>query len=98
MSYRNLVMRLAATLADIPLQLQRDLVRIHDRLEQISETFQAQLLDRLEAGGYLRDASSACFNLGLDMLMGKAEREDNAQPFPQNLHAFYLSDMLYQPF
>ena len=49
-------------------------------------------------GGYRRDASSAHFNLGLDMLMGKAEREDNAQPFPQEPHAFYLPNMPYQPF
>ena len=97
-SYYNLVMRLAATLADIPLQLQQDLARIQGRLEQISEAFQAQLLDRLHAGGYRRDASSARFNLGLDMLMGKAEREDDAQPFPQKPHAFYLPDMPYQPF
>ena len=97
-SYYNLVMRLAATLADIPLQLQQDLARIQGRLEQISEAFQAQLLDRLHAGGYRRDASSARFNLGLDMLMGKAEREDNAQPFPQKPHAFYLPNMPYQPF
>ena len=81
-SHYNLVMRLAATLADIPPQLQQDLVRIQDRLEQISETFQAQLLDRLQAGGYRRDASSARFNYGLDMLMGKAKRHDDAQPFP----------------
>ena len=67
-------------------------------MEQISEAFQAQLLDRLHAGGYRRDASSARLNLGLDMLMGKAEREDNAQPFPQKPHAFYLPNMPYQPF
>ena len=97
-SHYNLVMRLAATLVDIPLQLQQDLARIQGRLEQISEVFQAQLLDRLHAGGYRRDASSARFNLGLDMLMGKAEREDDAQPFPQKPHAFYLPDMPYQPF
>ena len=97
-SYYNLVMRLAATLVDIPLQLQQDLARIQSRLEQISEAFQAQLLDRLHAGGYRRDASSARFNLGLDMLMGKAEREDDARPFPQKPHAFYLPDMPYQPF
>ena len=97
-SHYNLVMRLAATLADIPPQLQQDLVRIQGRLEQISEAFQAQLLDRLQAGGYRRDASSERFNRGLDMLMGKAEREDDAQPFPQKPHAFYLPDMPYQPF
>jgi aspartyl/asparaginyl beta-hydroxylase (cupin superfamily) len=91
-------MRLAATLADIPLQLQQDLVRIQGRLEQISEAFQSQLLDRLHAGGYRRDAASARFNLGLDMLMGKVEREDDARPFPQKPHAFYLPDMPYQPF
>jgi aspartyl/asparaginyl beta-hydroxylase (cupin superfamily) len=67
-------------------------------LEQISEAFQAQLLDRLHAGGYRRDASSARFNHGLDMLMGKAEREDDARPFPQKPHAFYLPGMPYQPF
>ena len=50
-SYCNLVMRLAATLADIPRQLQQDLARIQGGLEQISEAFQAQLLDRLHAGG-----------------------------------------------
>ena len=97
-SHYNLVMRLAATLADIPPQLQQDLVRIQGRLEQISEVFQTQLLDRLQAGGYRRDASSARFNRGLDMLMGKAEREDDAQAFPQKPHAFYLPDMPYQPF
>ena len=97
-SYYNLVMRLAATLADIPPQLQQDLVRIQDRLEQISEAFQAQLLDRLHAGGYRRDTASARFNRGLDMLMGKAEREDDTSPFPQKPHAFYLPDMPYQPF
>ena len=97
-SHYNLVMRLAATLADIPPQLQQDLVRIQGRLNQISQAFQAQLLDRLHAGGYRRDASSARFNLGLDMLMGKAEREDDAQPFPQKPHAFYLPDMPYQAF
>ncbi len=97
-SHYNLVMRLAATLADIPPQLQQDLVRIRGRLQQISETFQAHLLDRLQAGGYHRDASSARFNHGLDMLMGKAKREDDAQPFPQKPHAFYLPDMPYQPF
>ena len=97
-SHYNLVMRLAATLADIPSQLQQDLVRIKGRLEQISETFQAHLFDRLQAGGYRRDASSARFNHGLDMLMGKAKREDDAQPFPQKPHAFYLPDMPYQPF
>ena len=97
-SHYNFVMRLAATLADIPPQLQQDLVRIHARLEQISETFQAQLLDRLQAGGYRRDASSARFNHGLDMLMGKAEREDDDQPFSQKPHGFYLPDMPYQPF
>ena len=97
-SHYNLVMRLAATLADIPPQLQQDLVRIQGRLDQISQAFQAQLLDRLQAGGYRRDASSARFNRGLDMLMGKAEREDDAQPFPQKPHAFYLPDMPYQPF
>ena len=42
-SHYNLVMRLAATLADIPAQLQQDLVRIQGRLEQISQAFQAQL-------------------------------------------------------
>ena len=72
-SHYNLVMRLAATLADIPPQLQQDLVHIQGRLEQLSQTFQAQLLDRLQAGGYRRDASSTRFNCGLDMLMGKAE-------------------------
>ena len=97
-SYYNLVMRLAATLADIPPQLQQDLVRIQGRLEQISEAFQAQLLDRLHAGGYRRDTASARFNRGLDMLMGKAEREDDTSPFPQKPHAFYLPDMPYQPF
>ena len=97
-SHYNLVMRLAATLADIPPQLQQDLVRIQGRLEQISQAFQAQLLDRLQAGGYRRDASSARFNRGLDMLVGKAEREDDAQAFPQKPHAFYLPDMPYQPF
>ena len=30
--------------------------------------------------------------------MGKAEREDDAQPFPQKPHVFYLPDMPYQPF
>ena len=97
-SHYNLIMSLAATLADIPPQLQQDLVRIQGRLEQISQAFQAQLLDTLQAGGYRRDASSARFNRGLDMLMGKAEREDDAQPFPQKPHAFYLPDMPYQPF
>ena len=97
-SYYNLVMRLAATLADIPPQLQQDLVRIQGRLEQISEAFQAQLSDRLHAGGYRRDTASARFNRGLDMLMGKAEREDDTSPFPQKPHAFYLPDMPYQPF
>ena len=97
-SHYNLVMRLAATLADIPPQLQQDLVRIQGRLEQISETFQAHLFDRLQARGYRRDASSARFNNGLDMLIGKAKREDDAQPFPQKPHAFYLPDMPYQPF
>ena len=97
-SHYNLVMRLAATLADIPPQLQQDLVRIQGRLNQISQAFQAQLLDRLQAGGYRPDASSARFNRGLDMLMGKAEREDDAQLFPQKPHAFYLPDMPYQPF
>ena len=97
-SHYNLVMRLAATLADIPPQLQQDLVRIQGRLDQISQAVQAQLLDRLQAEGYRRDASSARFNRGLDMLMGKAEREDDAQPFPQRPHAFYLPDMPYQPF
>ena len=98
MPHYNLVMRLAAALADIPLQLQQDLVYVQGRLEPISETFQAQLLDRMEATGYLRDASSARFNLGLGMLMSKAEREDGAQVFPQNPHAFYLPDMPYHPF
>ena len=71
-SHYNLVMRLAATLADIPPQLQQDLVRIQGKLNQISQAFQAQLLDRLQAEGYRPDASSARFNRGLDMLMGKA--------------------------
>ena len=97
-SHYNLVMRLAATLADIPPQLQQDLVRIQGRLEQISEAFQAQLLDRLQAEGYRRDTASARFNRGLDMLMGAAEREDDTSPFPQKPHAFYLPDMPYQPF
>ena len=97
-SHYNLVMRLAATLTDIPPQLQQDLVRIQGRLEQISEAFEAQLLDRLHTGGYRRDAASARFNRGLDMLLGKAEREDDARPFPQKPHAFYLPDMPYQPF
>ena len=97
-SHYNLVMRLAATLADIPPQLQQDLVRIQGRLDQISQAFQAQLLDRLQAGGYRPDASSARFNRGLDMLMGKAEREGDAQLFPQKPYAFYLPDMPYQPF
>lgn len=97
-SYYNLIMRLAATLTDIPPQLQQDLARIQDRLEQISEAFQAQLLDRLHAGGYRRDAASERFNRGLDMLIGKAEREDDTSPFPQKPHAFYLPDMPYQPF
>ena len=69
-SHYNLVMRLAATLADIRPQLQQDLVRIQGRLEQISQAFQAQLLDTLQAGVYRRDASSARLNRGLDMLMG----------------------------
>ena len=94
MSHYNLVMRLAATLADIPPQLQQDLVRIQGRLEQIAEMFQAQLLDRLEAGGYPRDAWSVRFNLGLDMLIGNAERKDDvnrvrksSMPF---IHPIYL--------
>ena len=32
------------------------------------------------------------------MLMGKAECEDDAQPFPQKPHASYLPDTPYQPF
>ena len=56
------------------------------------------MLDRLKGGRYLRDASSARFNLGLDMLMGKAEREDDAQFFPQKPDALYLPNMPYQPF
>ena len=67
-------------------------------MEHISQIFQAQLLDSLQAGAYRRDASSTRFNRGLDMLMGKAECEDDAQPFPQKAHAFYLPDTLYQPF
>jgi len=97
-SHYNLVMRLAATLADIPPQMQQDLVRIQGRLEQISKMFQSQLLDRLYAGGYRRDTASARFNRGLDMLMGAAEREDDTSPFPQKPHAFYLPDMPYRPF
>ena len=89
MSHYNLITRLATTLADIPPQLQQDPVRIRSRLEQISQASRAQLLDRLQAGGYRRDASSARFNHGLDMLMGKAEREDDAQPIPQKPHAIY---------
>ena len=54
-SHYNLIMGLAATLADIPPQLEQDLVRIQGRLEQISQTFQSQLLDRLKAGAYRRD-------------------------------------------
>ena len=73
-SHYNLIMSLAATLDSIPPQLQQQLVRIWGRLEQISQAFRAQLLDRLQAGGYRRNASSARFNRGLDMLMGKAER------------------------
>ena len=30
--------------------------------------------------------------------MGKAEREDDARPFPQKLQAFHSLDMPYQPF
>ena len=88
MSHYNLVMRLAATWADIPPQLQQDPVRIEGRLEQIAEMFQAQLLDRLEEGGYLRDASSARFNLGLDMLMGRTEREDDVNRFRKSSTPF----------
>ena len=97
MSYRNLVMRLAATLADIPLQLQRIWSVFTTDWNRFRIRFRRNCWTDWRRGD-LCDASSACFNLGLDMLMGKAEREDNAQPFPQNLHAFYLSDMLYQPF
>ena len=56
------------------------------------------MLDRLQAVGYRRDASSARFIRGLDMRRGKAEREDDAQPLPQKPRAFYLPDMPYQPF
>ena len=38
------------------------------------------------------------FNRGLDMLMGKAEREDDSRPFPQKPQAVYLPDMPYQLF
>ena len=97
MSHYNLVMRLAATLADIPPQLQQDLVRIQGRLDQISQAFQAQLLDRLQAGGYRRDASSARFNRGLDMLMGKAERRTTLN-LPAKPHAFYYPICPINPF
>ena len=57
-------------------------------MEQIEEMFQAQLLDRLEAGGYLRDAWSARFNLGLDMLTGNAECEDDVNRFRKSFMPF----------
>lgn len=98
LSYYNLVMQLAATLADIPAQLRQDLTRIQDRMVQISAQFQSDLMECLGAGGYRRETASARFNLGLDMLLGKVEREHDPRPFPQKPHAFYLPDMPYQPF
>ena len=97
-SYYNLIMQLAATLADIPAQLKQDLARIQDRMAEMSAQFQSDLMGYLSEGGYRREAASARFNLGLDMLLGKVEREHDPRPFPKKPHAFYLPDMPYQPF
>ena len=49
-SHYNLVMRLAATLADIPPQLQQDLVRIQGRLDQISRGVSGAIVGQTTGG------------------------------------------------
>ncbi len=94
-AHYNLVLRLAATLPEVPQQLAADLGRVQTRLKQLGEIFQQHLTDHLASVGYRREQSSPRFNRSLDLLMGREERGDQGHQFPQAPHVFYMSDMGY---
>ncbi len=94
-AYYNLVLRLAATLPEVPKQLAADLGRVQDRLKQLGEIFQQHLTDRLAAAGYRREQASPRFNQSLDLLLGREERQDPGHTYPQSPHVFYMADMGY---
>ncbi|MGD2008298.1 MAG: aspartyl/asparaginyl beta-hydroxylase domain-containing protein [Cellvibrionales bacterium] len=94
-AHYNLVLRLAATLAEVPAPLAKELSRIESAIQQLGAAFQQHLLDRLAAAGYRRESGSQRFNASLDMLLGRAQRPDPGQPFPQVPHAFYMADIPY---
>lgn len=97
-SYYNLILRLAANLTDVPPQLATDLDRVETRLQQLGEMFQQHLVDRLSSAGYRRNQASTRFNNSLDMLLGRKQRKDLSEQFPQTPHAFYVDDMAYCTF
>ena len=94
-AHYNLVLRLAATLPEVPKQLASDLGRIQSRLQQLGGIFQQHLNDRLAAAGYKREQASPRFNQSLDLLLGKEQRADPGQTYPQAPHVFFMADMGY---
>ena len=66
-AHYNLVLRLAATLAEVPAPLAKELSRIESAIQQLGAAFQQHLLDRLAAAGYRRETGSERFNASLDM-------------------------------
>ena len=97
-AHYNLVLRLAATLAEVPAPLGTELSRIESAIAQLGAAFQQHLVDRLRAAGYRPESASERFNASLEMLLGRKERSDPGLNFPQAPHAFYMADMPYHTF
>ena len=96
-SHYNLVMRLAATLADIPPQLQQDLVRIQGRLEQISECFRRNCWTDFRREDIAVMHRARVLTVGWTCLWVRQSARTTLNP-SRKAHAFYLPDMPYQPF
>lgn len=97
-AYYGLALRVAAPLTSIPTQIEADLERIAGIQAQLMQRFETHLLQQLSSAGYQRSSASERFNTSVDMLLGKIERPDTQQPFPQAPHAYYMPDMPHYGF
>jgi aspartate beta-hydroxylase len=97
-AYYGLALRVAAPLSSIPAQIEADLERVAGIQAQLAQRFETHLFQQLNNAGYRRTSASPRFNASLDMLLGKIERPDLQQVFPQAPHAYFMPDMPYHAF
>ncbi|MDB4299655.1 aspartyl/asparaginyl beta-hydroxylase domain-containing protein [bacterium] len=93
-----LVLRLSASLTDMPAPLQADINRIAGQQQYLMTLFKEHLYEQLATVGYRRAEASQRFTQSLDMLLGRLDRTDPGQQFPQAPHVYFLPNVAYHTF